>query len=187
MLKELNNLDRKKALGTYRLFFKLLRIVAPSMASGITHVINLSISASKLPTPWKMARVCPIFKSWNCDDMSNFRPISILCVISTISEKHAYNHLYDFLMQYRLIHVAQSGFRCLHSCETVLVKMVYQWSTSMNKGDLTGLVLLDLQKAFDMVDHQLLLHKLKLYNVSGHALKWFSSYFLDRKQALQIH
>ncbi len=132
-------------MGTDGLSSKLLRMVAPSIASSITHVINLSISASKCPTPWKMARVCPIFKSGKCDDKSNYRPISILCVMSMILEKHVHNHLYDILMQYSLIHLAQSGFRRLHSCETTLAKMVSQWSTSTNKGNWTGLVLLDLQ------------------------------------------
>ncbi len=148
MLKQLNNLDPKKAVGTDGLSSKLLRMVAPS----ITHVISLSISASKCPTPWKMARVCPIFKSGKCDDKSNHRPISIVYVMSKILEKHVHNHLYNFLMQNSLIHLAQSRVRRLHSCETALAQMVSQWFISINKGHLTRLVLLDLQKAFDMVE-----------------------------------
>ncbi len=134
-------------------------MIAPAIATAIVKVINLNIGSSQFPSPWKMARVCPIFKT---DEKSNYRPISILCVLSKLLEKHVHNHLYSYLMKYNLIHLAQSGFRKFHSCETTFAKIVSQWSTNMNKGDLTGLILLDLCKAFDMVHHDLLLRKLKV-------------------------
>ncbi len=90
-------------------------------------------------------------------------------------------------MKYNLIHLAQSGLRKFHSSETALAKMVSQWSTNMIKGDLTGLILLDLHKAFDMVNHDLLLRKLKQYRVSVNALCWFTSYLTDRKQYVQVN
>ncbi len=85
-------------------------------------------------------------------------------------------------MKYNLTHLAQSGFRKFHCCETALAKMVTQWSTNVNKGDLTGLILPDLHKAFDMVNHDLLLRKLKQYRASDNALCWFTSNLTDRKQ-----
>ncbi len=95
---------------------------------------------SLFPTPWKMDRVCPIFKNGSSGEKSNYKPISILCVLSKILEKHVHNHLYSYLMKYNLIHLAQSGFRKFHSCETALAKMVSQCSTNMIKGNLTGLI-----------------------------------------------
>ena len=187
VLKELNSLNPKKAVGVDGLSSKLLKLIMPSIAGGVTKIINLSISSSKFPTLWKLARVCPIFKKGKTDDKSNYRPISILCVLSKILEKHVHNHLYSFLTQFNLVHHAQSGFRMLHSCETALGKMATQWAIAMNEGELTGVVLLDLRKAFDLVDHKLLLHKLSMYKVSDHALKWFESYLIDRKQAVKIN
>ncbi len=134
-----------------------------------------------------MARVCHIFKNGRSDEKSNHSPISILCVLSKILEKHVHNHLYSYLMKYNLIHLAQLGFRKCHSCETALAKMVSQWSTNMNKRDLTGLILLGLHKAFDMVNHDLLLRKLKKYTASDNVLCWFTSYLTDRKQYVQIN
>ncbi len=131
-------------MGTDGISYKLLRMGASSIASGITHVINLSISASHCPTALKMVPVCPRFTSGKPDDKSNYRPISVLCVMSKILEKHEHKNLYELLMHYSLVHLAQSGFRRLHPSETALANMVSQSPTSMNKGDLTGLVLLDL-------------------------------------------
>ncbi len=99
-------------------------MIAPAVATTIVKVINLSIGSSHFPTPWKMVRVCPIFKNGRSDEKSNYRPISILCVISIILEKHIHNHIYSYLMKYNLIHLGQSGFRKFHSCETALAKMV---------------------------------------------------------------
>ncbi len=102
---------------------------------------------------WKLARVCPIFKSGKYDERTNYKPISMLCVLSKILEEHIHNKLYAFLTQYNLIHLAQSGFRKFHFCETALTKLASQCAANMDRGDLTGLVLLDLCKAFDMVNN----------------------------------
>ena len=120
--------------------------------------------------------MCPIFKSGRREERGNYRPISILCILSKILERHVHIALYDFIMKFKLLHLAQSGFRTLHSCETALAYMTTKWAENMNKGDLSGIVLLDLRKAFDMVDHELLLRKLALYRVSDSALQWFKTY-----------
>ena len=99
---------------------------------------------------------------------------------------HFHVHLYSFLVRYNLLHLAQSGFRMFHSCETALAKMASRWAANMDRGDLTGLVLLDLRKAFDMVDHNILLEKLAIYHFSDNALLWFRSYLSDRTQRVQF-
>ncbi len=125
---------------------KLLKLAAPAIASCVTKLINLSIKASKFPTLSKLARVCPIFKKGKHDEALNYRTISILCVLPKIIEKHVHSHLFNFLNVHNLLHLAQSGFRKFHSCETALIKMVSTWTTNMNIEDLTGLVFLDLEK-----------------------------------------
>ncbi len=162
-------------------------MIAPAVTTAIVNVINLSIGSLQFLTPWKMARVCPIFKNGKSDAKSNYTPISIQCVLSKILEKHVHNHLYSYLMKYNLINLDQSGFRKFHSLVNALAKMVFQWSTNMNKRDLTVLIFLNLRKAFDMVNHDLLLRKLKQYRISDNALYWFTSYLTDRKQYVQIN
>lgn len=186
VLKQLTDLDPKKAVGMDGLSSKILKIAAPVIASSVTKIINLSLTIGKFPTLWKLARVCPIFKSGKTTETNNYRPISILCTLSKIIERHVHQHLYNYLTVHNMLHLAQSGFRKFHSCETALAKMVSQWASNMNQGNLTGLVLLDLRKAFDMVDHEVLLRKLSLYRMSNVSLQWFRSYLTDRQQIVRF-
>ena len=89
--------------------------------------------------------------------MNNYRPISILPVLSKVLEKHVHDCLSAFLKEYNLLHKTQSGFRSQHSCETALVQMIDTWLNAMDNGKMIGVVLVDFKKAFDLVDHQILL------------------------------
>lgn len=90
-------------------------------------------------------------------------------------------------MSHELLSVRQSGFRNNHSCETALTLMTDEWLESMYNNEYCGVLLIDFCKAFDLVDHNLLLHKLKLYNVCNSSLEWFKSYLSDRKQCVRIN
>ena len=102
--------------------------------------------------------------------------------LSKIIEKHAHDSLLKFLEEYKLLHSTQSGFRPNHSCETALVKMIDNWLQALDKGDLVGVIFIDFQKAFDLVDHEILMKKMKFYNINQQALDWFSSYLSNRTQ-----
>lgn len=82
----------------------------------------------------------------------------------------------NYLNKYKLIHESQSGFRQKHSCQTALVKLIDQWMSCIDKGDLVGSLFIDFRKAFDVVDHAILLKKLALYKLSEASLNWFKSY-----------
>ncbi len=115
VLNELSSLDSKKAIGADGLSSRLLKLTAKPIATPVTMIMNLSISCSKFPTAWKLAKICPIFKRGKRDNRSNYRPISILSVLSKILEKHVHIHLYQFLTIYNLLHLAQSGSEnCTH-------------------------------------------------------------------------
>ena len=116
---------------------------------------------SQFPDKWKEAKVTPLHKNGPKDDLNNYRPISILPVISKVLEKHTHDSLMTFLTDYQLLHRTQSGFRPSHSCETALIGMVCRWLESINQGALIGAVMIDFKKAFDLVDHAILLEKLK--------------------------
>ena len=115
---------------------------------------------------------------------SNYRPISILSVVSKILEKAVHFQLCDFLDKYEILCASQSGFRPLHSTATALMKLVNQWSLNFDNNELTGVAFIDLRKAFDTVDHDILLHKLKAIGCSDKSVRWFVSYLSNREQTV---
>ena len=175
-----------KSTGLDGMSASILRAAAPVIAAPLTKIMNMSINSDKFPTTWKLAKVTPVFKAGDPLNADNYRPISILPIISKILEKHVHVSLYTYLGQYNLINVNQSGFRLFHSCETALIKLVDDLLTNMDNGLISGLTLIDYRKAFDMVDHAILLKKLAMYGVSEKALKWFNSYLSGRIQKVAI-
>ena len=119
-------------------------------------------------------------------DVNNYRPISILPVLSKILEKHVHDSLMEFLNSHELLHKTQSGFRPKYSCEPALTYMIDSWLKAINDDDIAGVVMVDFKKAFDLVDHNLLINKLKHYRLSDETIKWFSSYLIGRKQKVSI-
>ncbi|MEW8544984.1 MAG: reverse transcriptase family protein [Candidatus Thiodiazotropha sp.] len=177
-------LDPTKATGLDGVGPKIIKMAVSSLSPIIAALINKSIHSGVFPCQMKCAKVFPIFKSGAKSDPSNYRPISILPTISKIFEKHINKHLMNYLNKYNLIHENQSGFRQKHSCQTALVKLIDQWMACIDKGDIVGSLFIDFRKAFDVVDHSVLIRKLTLYKFSDTALRWFISYLSDRKQSV---
>ena len=118
-------------------------------------------------------------------DRSN-RPISVLPIINSIFERHISNCLVDYLESNSLLYNHQSGFRRLHSCQTALTKIVDNWLNAINNSETVGTVFLDLTKAFDLVNHKLLIQKLAAYKFSSSTQSWFQSYLTNRSQQVNI-
>ena len=110
----------------------------------------------------KIANVIPLYKGGSVEDPNNYRPISLLPTISKIFEKHIAKQLHIYLESTGLLNKTQSGFRKYHSCQTALINIVDSWLKQIDNGNLVGTIFLDLKKAFDLVDHRVLLYKLKL-------------------------
>ena len=117
-------------------------------------------------------------------DPSNYRPISVLRVISKIIEKHITKHLFAYLNKYDIVHKSQSGFRKNHSCNTALLSLLDKWLKNIDKGEITGAVFFDLRKAFDVVDHEILLKKLKSHKFDNRTMDWMKSYLTNRIQCI---
>ena len=120
-------------------------------------------------------------------DMRNYRPISILPIIAKVFEKKVFQQLYHYLKVNSILSKFQSGFRPLHLTVSALIQMCDDWSDSMDKGKLTGVVFLDIRKAFDSVDHSILLEKVQFYGVADRELMWLKSYLTARKQQCLIN
>ena len=163
-----------------------LKIALPVVGRSLCDLFNKSLFAGKFPEDWKIARTAPIFKSGAKDDRSNYRPASVLPLISRLFEKLIFNQFYEYLDANKSLYEHQSGFRLLHSVATALMASTNDWYMNINKGKYTGLIFIDLKKAFDTVDHEILLKKLKMYGVTGLEHDWFTSYLDNRKQFCRV-
>ena len=133
----------------------------------------------------KYARVKPLFKKNSPLEVGNYRPVSILSVVSKILERSIYKQLIDFLQENKMLYHLQSGFRQKYSTDTCLIHLLDYLRTNNSKGLYTGMIMLDLQKAFDTVDHNILCNKLKVMGVQS--IDWFESYLTDRVQFVSVN
>jgi hypothetical protein len=185
--KQLCNLDVNKATGTDEIPSRLIKLAGMSIVTPITYIINLSLSTGIFPDRWKHARLCPIFKSGDRSEPCNYRPISILQVLSKLCERAVFDQLYFYLNDNGLLYSNQSGFRPNHSTATALLNITDDWYDAIDKGNIVGMVMLDLKKAFDTVDHTILLNKLSSYGINKNSLMWFRNYLSDRKHITEVN
>ena len=181
VLKQLSTLDERKATGPDMISARILKMVAPAIVHGLTNLFNASIRLGQFPTEWKEANVTPVPKMGTKHDVTNYRPISVIPVLAKVFESLIHLQLYDYLEAHKLLHEVQAGFRPNHSTQDVLLRTVDDWKASIDKGDIVGTIMIDLSKAFDSIDHGLLLKKLNAYGVNGSELAWFTNYLQDRK------
>ena len=126
-------------------------MAAPKSAPALTQIFNLSISKAEFPSPFKLARVVPIHKKGPTIDFTNYRPISVLPILSLILERHVNLHLKAYLELNSLFYFRQSGFREHHSCQTVLIKIIHDWLGAINENKIADSIFLDFFKVFDLV------------------------------------
>jgi hypothetical protein len=179
-------LPTSKSTGLDGLAAKFLKISADVVTETITYILNLSIQTKIYPNLFKTAKVTPIFKKGQKHDIANYRPISILPILSKILERHVSNNVKYYLNKHSLTHETQSGFRSHHSCETALTAILDDWINAVDENKITGTVFLDLSKAFDMIDHEILIEKLAIYKFNSPAIQWFKSYLHGRTQQVSI-
>jgi hypothetical protein len=157
---------------------RVLKISAEIISPSLTWIFNLCIRTEVYIDDWKKAWVVPIYKSEDRKKCENYCPISILPIISKIFERSGFNRLYEFLNANNLLSKHQFGFRPKYSTLAALIQMCNAWYENMDNGDLNGVVFIDIQKAFDSINH-ILLHKMKeQFGISNIELKLFESYLL---------
>ena len=175
-------LKNSKSFGDDKIASFFLKLALPFVAKSLLKIFNTSLETSKFPDTWKTARVAPIFKDGDKSIWSNYRPISVLPVVSRLFEKLVFNQLYKYLDSNRLLSNGQSGFRLLFSTLTCLLKTTDEWYDGFDNDYMIGSVFIDLRKAFDTVNHEILCQKLEHYGVCDRNLSWFQSYLSNRKQ-----
>ena len=187
VLKLLKNTNCNKGTGLDNLPAKFVKDGARSIVKPILYIVNLSISSGEVPCDLKNARVVPLYKKNSRTEAGNFRPVSILPVISKILEKVIFDQLESYLKANNLTYQYQSGFRPSFSTDTCLIYLTDYIKKEMSLGRYTGMVLIDLQKAFDTVNHQILKNKLSSIGLCNSAISWFDSYLSERHQCVNVN
>lgn len=178
LLRELNS---SKSTGSNEIPIKYLKLATTIIAPILTDLFNYCIKSGEYPDILKVAQIVPIHKKGEKEKCTNYRPISLLSPINKIFEKFIYNQLQSYLDKKQLIHPNQYGFRPGYSTSLAVSTIYDEIINNMEEKKYTCAIFLDLAKAFDTVDHNILIQKLDLYGIRGNVLDLFKSYFCNRK------
>ena len=184
--KIIGNLDPNKAADIYGISTKLVMDGGIVMVEIITFLFNMSISQGKFPDALKNAKVVPIHKDDSRLEMSNYRPISLLPTLSKIFEKLMYARLISFFSRHSILYENQFGFQSNMSTEYAVNQVLNYIVETLEKNEIGVCIFLDFAKAFDTVNHEILLAKLEHYGIRGVALNWIRNYLTNRMQCTEI-
>ena len=183
----INNMKSSKSCGPNSISTNLLIEFSQILVYPLVSIINLSLKQGLFPSLNKEADVCPIHKKDEKSRCENYRPISLLPNISKIFERVMYTRLDNFLNLSEILYKFQFGFRKSYSTNHALLSIVEQIRGALDKNMFTCGVFIDLEKAFDTVNHEILISKLYHYGIRGVANKWFSSYLSNRYQKVSLN
>ena len=176
------NALQNKGSGPASIPLDMLKFVANIIIIPLCNIINLSFSSGIFPDALKIAKVIPLHKGGSTLDLNNFRPISLLSIFDKIFEKIMHKKLYNFLIIHDILFHNQFGFQKNKSADHSMIEISEKIKESIDNGKFGCGIFIDLKKAFDTVNHSILLTKLEHYGVRGSLLKWFETYLTDRKQ-----
>ena len=181
-----NSLLNKTSSGFDGLSTKNLKFIFPYISCVLLKIINKSLMSGVFPDILKIARVLPLHKGGSLDKMINFRPISILSSISKIFERLIFNKMYSFIEKYQILRNTQFGFRKGHNTELAVMHTIKSITDALDKDVPVIGLFVDISKAFDSVDHNILLDKLYLLGYKGVSHSWFKSYLTNRYQHIEL-
>ena len=175
-------LNKSKSPGADRIPVEILKDAVHLVSKPLTLICNASLEKGIFPQIWKFTRVTPIYKTGSKTDVNNYRPISVLSAVSRILEKIVHDQLLEYLKGYNKLCLNQFAFQKLHNTVMCLLNVIDPWLKSSDEGKINLSIFLDLEKAFDTVDHATLLLKLRKYGITSTSYNWFTSYLTNREQ-----
>lgn len=181
------SLIKSNSAGNDNISLSMLKLCLPYCLGALTHLLNFSIENNVVPTEWKKALVKPIPKKNSPEAYGDYRPISLLTIMSKVLERIVHNQLMLHIRNNNILPSNQSGFRSDHSTTTTLVNVTDDFLQAIDNSQVTTSVLLDYTKAFDCLDHELLLSKLTYFGIHSNSINWFRSYLLGRSQRVKIN
>ena len=174
----LKNLKSSKSTSIDELDNYTVKVAADIIAEPLHHIVTLSILQKKFPLCWKFGKIIPLHKKECPLQAKNYRPVTILSPLSKVLER--------LITRNHIFHTNLHGYRRNRSTQTALIQMYDRWVKAAVAGQVTGVVLLDLSAAFDLVDPSILLKKLKIYGIDDDMLQWIGSYLTNRQQGVWI-
>ena len=187
VIKFIDLLKPKTSSSHDRLSNKILKFVKHELAEPLKNIINNCLNNGKFPNSMKIAKITPLYKKDNKYDFNNYRPISILPSLSKVFEKIIHKQISDYFESNKLFYVSQYGFRRRHSTELATIELVDKILIEMDKGEIPLTIFIDLSKAFDTIDHEILLYKLQYYGIKGNSLNLIKCYLNSRQQYVQYN
>ena len=170
----ISNLENKSnGINTYSA--KILKHIKPIISPILASLFTKSFLSCHFPTQFKIARVIPLHKGNSKHDLNNYRPISLLPLLSKLLERVVYNQIWNFLDTFNLISESQYGFRRNRSTTMAVLENLDYVYDNLDQGNTVLSIFMDFSKAFDCIDHRLLLRKLHSYGIRGISLAWFES------------
>lgn len=187
VLNIINSLDHKKAIDIYNFPISIIKQVSDLVSPLLSHIINSSVSNGIFPDKLKLAKVVPLYKSGSKTEFANYRPISILPVFDKVFEKIVHKRIMEYLVEFKILNENQFGFQKKRSTSHGVLSLANTISSGLKRKNFCCTLFLDLAKAFDTVDHSILLGKLGKLGFRGPIYDWFKSYLSNRYQSVNVN
>ena len=186
VIEVVNKCNNKMSTDCNDIDMKLVKSVIGGISKPLTYICNLSFQTGTFPSNMKIAKVIPLFKSGDKHNFTNYRPVSLLPQFSKILEKLFNNRLDTFIEKHSLLSDSQYGFRANRSTSMALMESVEEITNAIVDYKYVAGIFIDLKKAFDTINHEILINKLERYGIRGIVLNWLRSYLSDRKQFVKL-
>ena len=166
---------------------RVLKELASELSEIMAHFFQQSIDTGSIPSEWKKDNICPLFKKNDRSIPSNYRPVSLTCISCKLLGHIICSNLMQHFEKNNILNNRQHDFRNNHSCETQLVNVIHDWATAIDNRQQVDIFILDFEKAFDTVPHDLLKSKLHRYSVPKNIMNWTDSFLSNRQQCVVVN
>ena len=176
-----------KVVGYDNISMSIIQQVIETISKPLSHIINLSLTYDIVPDQLKISRVVPLFKAGDKSNFSNYRPVSVLPAFSKLFERAFYNRLSNYLNELNILCKNQYGFRKGYSTSFGLIDLYDKISVALDNKEFAVGIFMDLSKAFNTVNYEILFKKLNHHGIRGKALDWIKSYLSNRFQFVHFN
>ena len=182
----LKNINPHKAKGPDEIHGRVLKECRTNIAPILAIIFEKSLTSGSIPSDWKHANVCPVYKKGDKHEPKNYRPISLTCICCKLCEHIIASSLMQHLENSNILYDFQHGFRSSRSWETQLISFIQDLARSADNNTQTDIIIMDFAKAFDKVSHRHLLYKLNYYGVNNNAFHWIADFLDQRSQTVVL-